>query len=156
MLRELLKVILEAAGNQPTQGVVGHRSETPAKVVTSEAVGLDIDNDMKQIFLEQVKNLTPSHLRVLEFLDNPHEYGERHTMKFGNYIGGGVSTILEEAIPEPSGHREIYDQLVRDLYAKGLLNTDENGMHMTMTASGMFASRTTETGKKFLEFVRKT
>lgn len=156
VLKELLEVILESAGNQSMQRVAGQQSEAQVKAPTNNAVGLDIDSDMKQMFLEHAKTLTSSHLRILEFLDNPHGYGDRHAVKFGNYMAGGVSTILEEAIPVLKGRREIYDQLVQDLYAKGLLNIDKNGLHTMMTETGMFASRTTEIGKKFLEFVHRT
>ena len=117
---------------------------------------LDIDRDMENMFLKLLDTLTLSHLKVLEFLDNPREYGAQHGVKFGNYSAGGVSTILEEAIPELKGRREFYDQLVRDLYAKGLLNTDEIGMHALMTDAGMFSSRTTELGKKFLAFTKQS
>lgn len=121
--------------------------------VVNTALGIDIDDDLKQTFLEYVDTLTPSHLRVLEFLNNPRDYGERHAVKYGSYMTGGVSTILVEAIPELKDRREFYDQLVKDLHARGLVNVDENDIHVTTSETGMFASRTTETGRKFLAFV---
>ena len=39
------------------------------------------------------------------------------------------------------------------LYASGLINTDEDGVHTIGTANGMFAKRTTKTGIMFLKFV---
>jgi len=138
--------------------VLGNESElykALQRAVTKEPVAIDIDDDMKRMFSEYAKTFTPSHFSVLEFLDNPRQYGDRHGVKFGSYMAGGVSRILEEAIPELKERREFYDQLVRDLYGKGLVNIDEKGIHILMTESGMFASRTTENGRKFLEFLTK-
>jgi hypothetical protein len=121
--------------------------------VVNTALDIGIDDDSKQTFLEYVDALTPSHLRVLEFLNNPRSYGERHAVKFGSYTTGGVETILVEAIPELKGKREFYDQLVKDLHARGLVSADEHDIHVTTSETGMFSSRTTETGRKFLAFV---
>jgi hypothetical protein len=74
-------------------------------------------------------------------------------VKFGNYMGGSVSTILEEAIPEIRDKRNFYDQLVTDLFSRGLINTDKNGMHSMMTDSGIFSSRTTDSGQLFMKFI---
>jgi hypothetical protein len=145
VLKELLDVIMEPV---PPSGL-----PEPPDSVRKTTAGIDIDNDMRLMFHEYAERLTPSHLKVLEFLDNPHEYGERHSVRFGSYMAGGVSTILEEAIPELKGRRGFYDQLVRDLHTRGLINIDQNGIHVMMTQSGMFASRTTEEGKKFLIFI---
>lgn len=145
VLKELLDVIMEPLPPSGSPEIQDSVAKTAARI--------DIDNDMRLMFLEYVQRLTPSHLRVLEFLDNPHEYGERHSVTFGSYMAGGVSTILEEAIPELKGRRGFYDQLVRDLHARGLINIDQNGIHVMMNDSGMFASRTTEEGKKFLTFI---
>ena len=145
VLKELLDVIMEPLPPSGLPEIQDSAAKTAARI--------DIDNDMRLMFLEYVERLTPSHLRVLEFLDNPHEYGERHSVTFGSYMAGGVSTILEEAIPELKGRRGFYDQLVRDLHARGLINIDQNGIHVMMSDSGMFASRTTEEGRKFLTFI---
>jgi len=65
---------------------------------------------------------------------------------------GGTASVLEFAIPELKGRRKFYDQIVKELYSDGLLNSD-TFLHTTMTDQGMFASRTTEMGKQFLEFI---
>jgi hypothetical protein len=152
VVNELLEVVLESAERQPTQGAAGFPSRTTTR---TEAQRVDIDSDMQQMFFKYVDDLTASHFKVLEFLDNPREYGERHGVKFGNYVMGGVSTILVEAIPELKGKREFYDQLVKDLHARGLVSADERDIHVTMSETGMFDSRTTETGRKFLAFIKE-
>jgi hypothetical protein len=121
--------------------------------VINSALGINIDEDNQQMFLEYVDSLTPSHLKVLSFLDDPRNYGQRNGVRFGNYMGGAVSTILEEAIPELRDKRAFYDQLFTDLSNRGLTSTDRNSMHAMMTESGMFDRRTTDTGRVFLKFI---
>jgi hypothetical protein len=123
--------------------------------VINSALGIKIDQDTQQMFLEYVDSLTPSHLKVLNFLDDPRLYGQKNNVKFGSYMGGSVTTILEEAIPELRDKRVFYDQLLTDLFNRGLTNTDANSMNAMMTDSGMFARRTTDTGRVFLKFITR-
>jgi hypothetical protein len=127
--------------------------EALRNAVINSAIGINIDQDTQQMFLEYVDSLTPSHLKVLSFLDDPRLYGQKNNVKFGNYVGGSVTTILEEAIPELRDKRAFYDQLLTDLFNRGLINTDANGMNGLMTDSGMFTRRTTDTGRAFIKFI---
>ncbi len=64
---------------------------------------------------------------------------------------GALSHLVEQALPELRGRREIYDQLWRDLYSRGLVNTE--GLHVMMTGGGLVAKRTTEISDAFLNFI---
>lgn len=66
---------------------------------------------------------------------------------------GGLSTVLEYNLPELRGKQDLYEQLWKDLYARGLVNT--SNLHMTMSASGLAASRTSALGEAFLKFIRE-
>ncbi len=121
--------------------------------IINSALGIKIDEDTQQMFLEDIDSLTPSYLKVLSLLDDPRAYGKKNNVKFGNYMGGSVTTILEEAIPELRDKGTFYDQLITDLFNRGLINTDKNGMNSMMTDSGMFSRRTTDTGQTFLKFI---
>ena len=130
--------------------------EALRNAVINTAIGINISEDEKQIFLEYVDALTPSHLRLLEFLNNPTAYGQAHNVKYGNYTMASVSTILEEAFPEWKDKRGDYDLIAQDLYTRGLLGGQVNDIHVGVSATdqGMYASRTTERGKRFLKFIR--
>jgi hypothetical protein len=65
---------------------------------------------------------------------------------------GGVSTVIEFCFPELRGRRDIYDQLVRELQAEGLLGQGQF-VHVTMSGGGMLESRTTERGKAFIKYI---
>ena len=120
--------------------------------VINSAVKLPIDENLQLIFLNLVDRYTPWHLIILHFLDDPRKYGVRNNISYPSWSMGGTSAVLESAIPELKGKRDFYDQIVKELYSNGLLNSD-TFLHTTMTDQGMFASRTTAMGKQFLAFI---
>ena len=109
------------------------------------------EEDLQLMFLEFVDSLTPWHLRVLKFLDNPKEWGRKHGITYPDWSMGGANAALEHAFPELRAKRQLYDIFVKDLYSRGLLSTDS--LHTTVTGEGMLASRTTDIGKQFIAFV---
>jgi hypothetical protein len=109
------------------------------------------DDDLQLVFLNLVDTFAPWHLRVLAFLDDPRSWLDSRTVRYQHLMMGGVSTVLELAFPELASRRDFYDQLAKDLHVRGLLSTES--LHVTVTADGMVASRTTEMGKTFLKFI---
>lgn len=110
--------------------------------------------DQQSIFLNYIDVLTPWHLRILKFFEDPRVWGEKNGVEYpNNWTSGGPSAVLEHTFPDLRGERELYDQIVRDLYSRGLMSTDASSLHMTMTESGMFAGRTTALGKNFINFI---
>ena len=63
----------------------------------------------------------------------------------------GAATVLEEAFLELRDQREFYDQVVRELYSRGLMTTED--LHTTVTAPSMVAKRTTPLGASFVAFI---
>jgi hypothetical protein len=98
---------------------------------------------LQNVFLNLVDSFTELHLRILKVFQAP---SPPPSMSMG-----GLSMVLEQNIPELSGNRELYDQLWKDLYSRGLVNTD--GLHVTMTSNGLGQKRTTGIGDTFLTFI---
>ena len=111
------------------------------------------DDTLQQIFLNHVDTLTPWHLLILAFFDDPQDWGRRHNITYPTWTMGSPSRVLEQSIPNLAGRRGFYDQLVNDLEQRGLMTS--GGLHTTMTAQGMFSSRTTALGKQLLQFITK-
>lgn len=109
------------------------------------------DDDLQLMFLDFMDTFTPWHLRVLAFFDDPKAWLEKHSIRYQHYRAGTISTVLELAFPELTDRRDFYDQLARDLFAKGLLKME--GIHTAISPRNMVASRTTELGKSFLRFI---
>jgi hypothetical protein len=109
------------------------------------------DEDQQSMFMFYIDTLTPWHLRILSFFKNPREWGKKNNTEYPDWSAGGPSTVLEHTFSELRGKREFYDQIVKDLYSRGLMSIDQ--LHTTMTKNGMFANRTTELGSKFINFI---
>lgn len=109
-------------------------------------------DDEQAIFVRLIDELTPWHLRILVFLDDPERWMGNRGVSNPGWGMGGVSTVLEHCFPDLVGRRELYDQMVRDLQSAGLAAAGSY-LHATMTGQGMLASRTTGIGKRFLAFI---
>lgn len=64
---------------------------------------------------------------------------------------GGLSSVLEHNIPELCQHRELNNQLWKDLYSRGLVNAE--GLNVAMSEIGLSTKRTTELGDALLRFI---
>lgn len=125
--------------------------EALRNAVLNAALSNSVEEDTQLMFLNFVDSLTPWHLKVLKFFENPREWGQKYGITYPSFYMGGASTILEHTFPELSGRREFYDQLVKDLFSRGLMSTDS--LHVTVSEQGMFASRTTAMGQQFISFI---
>jgi len=125
--------------------------EALRNAVLNAALGNAPEEDMWLMFLDYVDSLTPWHLAILKFFDNPKEWGQKHGVSFSNYHIGSPSKILEEAFKDLRDKSELYDLFVKDLFSRGLMNTES--LRTTMTESGIFTSRTTYIGQQFIKFI---
>lgn len=109
------------------------------------------NEDLQLMFLSFIDSFTPWHLAILKLFDHPKEWGNRRGITYPRYVMGVPATVLEESFTELRGKRDLYDLFVKDLFSRGLMNTDS--LHTTMHEAGMFASRATDMGKQFLKFI---
>ncbi len=111
--------------------------------VLNVASGNAPEDALQGLFLSYVDFFTAWHIRILKVFQAPPGPAGMSL--------GGLSNVLESAIPEMRGQRDLYDSLWRDLYIRGLTNTEN--LHMTMSGSGLVEKRTTGLGDKFLAFI---
>lgn len=109
------------------------------------------EDDVQLMFLEFVDTLTPWHLRLLKFFDGPQEWVEKHKIMMPSFSACGIGTIIENAFPELRGRRDFYDQLGKDLHARGLIGSPN--FHVTGTFAGIFRRGTTDFGRSFIAFI---
>lgn len=109
------------------------------------------DADKRAIYLRYIDELTPSHMRLLQFMDNPQHWYASHGLAWPNLYAGGLISIIEPAFPELAGDRPFLDTLVKDLGDTGMIASP--GLSGTMTSQGLAASRSTEKGREFMRFV---
>lgn len=98
---------------------------------------------VQHLFFSFVDTFTELHLKILMVFQSPSPPPGMSM--------GGLGNVLEFNLPEMRGHRELYDQFWKDLYSRGLVNTDS--LHITMSGAGLAERRTTGLGNKFLKFI---
>jgi len=111
--------------------------------VFNVASGQSPGEALEHMFLEWVDSLSVLHIQILNLFQNP-------TPPPGMSMGG-LSSVLEYNMPHLKGRSHIYIQIWRDLYSRGLVNTD--GMNTTMSSQGLAVKRTTAIGDEFLRFI---
>lgn len=114
--------------------------------VTNIAVGQAPEEAMQHVFLNFVDTLTELHIRILRLFQAPRPPQ--------NITVGGLNRVLEHSMPEMKERRQVYDQLWRDLYLGGLVNTDS--LHTSMSGPGLSEKRTTRLGDEFLSFISES
>ena len=122
---------------------VAAKREALRNALLNVALGQAPDETVQHLLLTFIDDLTEMHLRMLKVFHQP-------PVPQGISIGG-LSTVLEQAIPDLRNRREVYDQLWKDLYVRGLVNTE--GLHVTMSGNGLAARRTTGLGEALLQFI---
>ena len=123
-----------------------HKAEKLAALrnaVLNIATGQAPEETVQYLLLSFVDQLSEMHLRIIKVFYAPEAPP-------GLSIGG-LGNVLEHNIPELRGQRELYDQLWRDLYGRGLVNTD--GLHVTMSGNGLIQRRTTGLGEALLKLI---
>ena len=111
--------------------------------VFNVAAGQSPGEALEQMFFEWIDSLSVLHIQILKLFQHPTPPP--------NMSMGGLGSVLEHNMPKLRGHGHIYNQVWKDLYFRGLVNTE--GMNVTMSGSGLSSKRTTEIGDAFLRFV---
>jgi hypothetical protein len=111
--------------------------------VLNTAVGQAPDEALQHMFLHWIDSFSALHLRILKIFFTPSPEPGHST--------GSLRSVVEASIPELRNQRHIYDQICKELYASGLVNTE--GLHAMMTSRGLMEKRTSPLGDAFLQFV---
>lgn len=112
------------------------------------SVQADYEESIVCIFIGLIRKYSLWHLQVLEFFSNPKKHlGYEES----SYYMGSPKQPLFEALPHLQENEAFVDLVVSNLYADGLLNTEN--LNVTMTGRGMIEKRTTALGNRFIKFI---
>jgi hypothetical protein len=125
--------------------------EALRNAVLNAAIGTNLDEDLQIVFLRYIDELTPWHLRILGYFQDPAVWLKQHGIKAPEVLFGGLTVGVYAAFPELRKEDELYRQIVDDLHARGLLAGFSDG---TMSSQGIFASRASDLGRRFVAFIR--
>ena len=116
------------------------------------AIPNSLDESIRKIFFSFIDIFSVFHIKILKLLRNPRKWFLKHQIKYPEHImTGGLSNLIEIAFPILRNKREIYNQMWKDLYLRGLVETE--GLNLTFSAAGLEAKRTTGIGDAFLDFI---
>lgn len=106
-----------------------------------------------QIALNLIDTLTLSHVSILQLLANPSHWEEKNKTKFPTQeFPADIYTLIKTAFPDLD--EGLYENIVRDLYSKGLLKTEpplkSGEAGVTAVRSRMMESHATIMGVRFL------
>ena len=127
--------------------------EALRNAVLNVAAGRSSDEDEQAMFLAYIETLTGWHIRMLKFFEAPMRMAAGCGARTDYSFAGALAQPLEEVYPDLRGRRDFYDQITRDLAARGFLNSSPEVLHTMMTGSGMSAKRTTDMADRFLAFI---
>lgn len=130
----------------------GEKLEALRNAVKNSALPSCPSDDYRQLFLNFVDVCTVTHIKLLHLFDNPQAWIAAQGRAYPqSWYMGGITQVIEFALPELAGQENLYSQIWKDLYQRGLLNTESLGT--TMTANGMVDRRTTPLGSKLINFL---
>lgn len=106
------------------------------------------EEDWSYIFIDLTARLRPAHLQLLAFAANPSSFlTPQQVADLENVISSSIAQVAEKAFPDWSP--EYYQEVKGVLEAEGLAQLP-GGM---MSGRGVLASRTTDKGQRFLDFI---
>jgi len=143
---------------QATQAATRNHQKEKLEALKNAALNAALPNapedDIKLIFLNFVDILTPWHLRILRFFNNPKEWLHNHEIKVDiNDLPFGYSSVkvLERIFPKLQNKGNFCEIIVRDLLTKDLLSGD--AITRVLPEDHIFSPGTSELGKQFIQFI---
>ena len=127
------------------------KKEALKNAILNNVCGLAPDLSMQQMFINYIDTFTVWHIKLLDLFSDPVRWAKKVDYSFQQVTTGELSLILEEAFPEIKDRRDFYDQIWKDLYSRGLVNTE--GLHVTMSGSGLMSRRATSIGEAFIKYI---
>ena len=121
--------------------------------VMNTALNIPIDENEEMMFLNMIDAMTPWHLKIISYFDNPEERFKEFSIKPMEYMMGSPLVPLQEFYPELKSRNDFINLIVNDLYNKGVFTIKD--LNCTMSSSGMYASRLTEYGRRFFNYIKE-
>ena len=130
------------------------KREALRNAVLNSALPNAPDESQQQMFLQLIDTLTVWHLRILKLYADPRKWLREQGKAEPRYgFQGGRDQLLFDAYPELKGHRDLYDQAVKELGYHGLFPTTTSNIDVVMDGDSALSNFSTEWGKQFIAFV---
>lgn len=124
--------------------------EALRNAVINSALPNPPEEDLQLMFINFIDFLTPWHLRILSFLHHPSKFMDERGIKHPSYTSEELRTLILYVFPELKTQHEFLQQIIRDLYSRGLIRFDSIGTRLS--PEEIFTSQTTDLGRQFVTF----
>lgn len=118
--------------------------------VLNSANGINIEEDMKFMYLSFIDDMTVTELKIIEVCGAPMAFADKHNLHTSVYEKNNI--ILDSAFPERVKKKNIYDLFAKNLNAKGLLKVEY--LTLAGTSSDNPMKVTTKLGDEFFNFIQ--
>ena len=166
-LEKQMNIILESlqsndsfidAAMQATQAALrtnqGEKLDALRNAVLNAALPNPPEKAIQQLFLNFVDSLTVWHLKILNFIYKPPVGGVRLRTDYTHVHFSELPRSIEETFSELSGRYPLYNQIIQDLSARGLLDLGAmDTSHEMATMQGIPSVKITDLGKEFIVFI---
>jgi hypothetical protein len=125
--------------------------EALRNAVVNSAMPSAPDDDLQSMFLNIVDAMTPWHLRILKFFDEPRELVGRSIlqMEITGVMAEPADVAIMMVFPKLNGRMEFIDKIIRDLEAHGLAQVNPKALML----HGFMDRGTSELGRQFLRYI---
>lgn len=120
--------------------------------VINSALPTSTDEDEQMAFIHLVDQFTPSHLRLLALLNDPHKWMTQNGRPAVRDNFSTVWAVIAHFMPSLINREDTVNNLVRDLQTGGVIQP-RLAVRAEIEGSGALESRTTDYGKRFLRFI---
>lgn len=120
-----------------------------ANVVLNIAAGRSVSDALTGRFTSLVQVYSEEHILLLRLCDHPLSFPRVAAMQERISMGGRLH-VFEEELRHHGVSTALVNVVAKELEGDGLI---QGGLNVTMTASGLFQSSTTDLGKAFLQFI---
>lgn len=120
--------------------------------VMNSALPAPPEESKRQIFVALISQMSVWHLRILTLLADPPKWFSENDKPVPRWsMTSSISQLITTAYPELASERDFYGIIGKDLYQRGLLNSD--GFHTMMSGQGALEKRGTRFAEEFLKFI---
>ena len=129
------------------------------------ASGRAPEEEWHDFLMQLVEDLTPLHVRLLRFFDNPYHFVpserleelNRHVKVHGMPPASSPISEMERSLPNLAGKRTLYEPVLQDLHARRLLISPLDMLQdgLVPDEHGAFQRRTSTLGARFLAFINE-
>lgn len=109
-----------------------------------------IDDDIKELFIRWIDELSVTHLKLLKWSERPKSSYSSGKGEFGM---GSIYIVLLNGFHDYSSREYEYNAIISELYQRSLINFNADAIKSSTTMSQALSPKITSLGLKFLEFI---